>query len=131
MNENAKKWVAALRSGEFEQGRFRLQIAGEKYCCLGVACELYRRETGEGQWKQYNDYRHGECKMFSVPKEDECIAGLPHIVKDWLSLSSKTGTTDFNGSLTNKNDFGSTFDDLASLIESEPEGLFVKEGSTP
>lgn len=33
------KWVAALRSGEYKQGRNRLKWAG-RYCCLGVLCEV-------------------------------------------------------------------------------------------
>ena len=40
MNPDVKtKWVAALRSGEFEQGRNRLNDGGN-FCCLGVLCEL-------------------------------------------------------------------------------------------
>jgi hypothetical protein len=34
-----KKWVAALRSGEYKQGRRYLKRDG-KYCCLGVLCEI-------------------------------------------------------------------------------------------
>lgn len=37
--ENIRKWVAALRSGEYEQGTGFLNKNG-KYCCLGVACDL-------------------------------------------------------------------------------------------
>ena len=37
-----KKWVAALRSGKYEQGKEALRN-GDKYCCLGVLCEI---ETG-------------------------------------------------------------------------------------
>lgn len=45
-----KKWVAALRSGEYEQGKFKLRreetrtIKTYSYCCLGVLCDLYRKE---------------------------------------------------------------------------------------
>lgn len=38
-----KKWVAALRSGDYKQGRNSLkQGKGDKatYCCLGVLCEI-------------------------------------------------------------------------------------------
>ena len=45
MNENAKKWVKALRSGEFEQGTGYLR-KGDKFCCLGVACAVYQDEVG-------------------------------------------------------------------------------------
>ena len=37
-----KKWVVALRSGKYEQGKEALRN-GDKYCCLGVLCEI---ETG-------------------------------------------------------------------------------------
>jgi hypothetical protein len=32
------EWVKALRSGEYEQGRHRLQSEGNRFCCLGVLC---------------------------------------------------------------------------------------------
>jgi hypothetical protein len=38
-----KKWVAALRSGKYKQGRGVLSQDG-KYCCLGVLCEVLGAE---------------------------------------------------------------------------------------
>lgn len=35
-----QKWVEALRSGEYKQGRGRFQ-SNEGYCCLGVACKVF------------------------------------------------------------------------------------------
>ncbi len=39
-----KKWVKALRSGEFEQTTGRLHrptpLGGDSFCCLGVLCEV-------------------------------------------------------------------------------------------
>ena len=32
------KWVAALRSGEYTQGRYSLITEDGGYCCLGVLC---------------------------------------------------------------------------------------------
>jgi hypothetical protein len=37
--ELKKRWVAALRSGEFKQGRGLLRD-GDQYCCLGVLCSV-------------------------------------------------------------------------------------------
>ena len=37
--ENIQKWVDGLLSGEYEQGRGKLNKDG-KFCCLGVACEV-------------------------------------------------------------------------------------------
>lgn len=33
------RWVRALRSGKFKQGRMYLEADG-KYCCLGVLCKI-------------------------------------------------------------------------------------------
>jgi hypothetical protein len=35
-----KKWIAALDSGEYKQGRNKLQT-GWGHCCLGVGCRLF------------------------------------------------------------------------------------------
>lgn len=43
--EIKQRWVAALRSGEYEQGRNFLFRNG-RHCCLGVLCDLYTKETG-------------------------------------------------------------------------------------
>lgn len=37
--EQKAEWTAALRSGEYRQGRRRLVTADGGYCCLGVLCE--------------------------------------------------------------------------------------------
>jgi hypothetical protein len=44
-----KKWVAALRSGEYLQAYSKLR-SGARYCCLGVLCDLYAKDTGRGSW---------------------------------------------------------------------------------
>jgi hypothetical protein len=44
MNAEIKqKWLAALRSGQYEQGRCALRTdegGQRRYCCLGVLCDL-------------------------------------------------------------------------------------------
>lgn len=45
--ELVKKWIAALRSGEYKQGRDALvQKTGKglRYCCLGVLCDISKDE---------------------------------------------------------------------------------------
>lgn len=37
--EAIDKWIAALRGGEYVQGKSRLQH-NSKFCCLGVFCEV-------------------------------------------------------------------------------------------
>ncbi len=38
--ERLAKWVAALRSGEYTQARGTLRTEDDKFCCLGVLCNL-------------------------------------------------------------------------------------------
>lgn len=40
------KWVAALRSGEFKQGKERLEKDG-RFCCLGVLNRIQGNENGD------------------------------------------------------------------------------------
>lgn len=114
MNENARKWVEALRSGEFEQAQARLRD-DDSYCCLGVACELYRRETGKGRWTKAGAFHLG-----SVAETD----WLPTAVQRWLGLAHPAGKYDWN-SLVFLNDARDSFKAIANVIESEPEDLFV------
>lgn len=45
MNTKVKQsWLRALTSGRFKQGRGQLKTENGKYCCLGVLCELHRRQ---------------------------------------------------------------------------------------
>lgn len=117
MNNAALKWLKALRSGYYKQGKGHLND-GDAFCCLGVACELYRREhslemsmDGEG----------------IVSYDGEKFL-LPHKVMEWLELSTPEG--DWLGdefacdSLADLNDSGLSFEDIAKVIEAAPEGLF-------
>jgi hypothetical protein len=38
--EIKEKWIAALESGDYEQGTVTLRTVDGRYCCLGVLCEL-------------------------------------------------------------------------------------------
>lgn len=119
MNQNAKKWVAALESGDYEQTDGVLKSkSGFEYCCLGVACEVYRQETGLGRWTEEH--------RFSASAEDARTATLPNRVMEWLGINDAYGTYDDGyKSLTDHNDHDKfTFKEIAEIIKSEPKGLF-------
>lgn len=44
--ELKKRWVAALRSGEYNQGRYTLR-SRDGFCCMGVLCDLIDPEGWE------------------------------------------------------------------------------------
>ena len=113
--EVAEKWVKALRSGEFLQGKTQLRSENH-YCCLGVLCELYRQETGNGEWTE-----KGFCSF------GETLEGLPPMaVRDWAGLCSLSGTLSLfgNPSLVTMNDsLSKSFEQLADYIEKYQEEL--------
>ena len=47
--ERVKKLVEALRSEEYTQTTGTLHNL-DGYCCLGVACDVFLKETGIGEW---------------------------------------------------------------------------------
>lgn len=64
MNAELKsKWIAALQSGNYQQGRSFLRITsrdGEQFCCLGVLCEV----AGVPRWKgDDNSYVFGPDEL--------------------------------------------------------------------
>ncbi len=88
MNPTIKaKWTAALRSGEFRQGRQVLRNAPQDdgirdYCCLGVLCELHRRETGKGEWFG---------SRYKTISGDSSASSLPGAVARWAGLVNDDG----------------------------------------
>jgi hypothetical protein len=42
--EDIKRWIRALRSGDYKQGAGRLQST-KGFCCLGVACDLFAQNA--------------------------------------------------------------------------------------
>lgn len=100
MNPELKaKWLAALRSNTYTQGRDQLyDPANNTYCCLGVLCEVANLKREE------ETYYHGN---------DEEMETLPESFREEAGISSPAMNT-----LTELNDFaGKTFPELAKWIE--------------
>lgn len=70
--DRIRKWVIALRSGEYQQGKESLHPDG-KFCCLGVACDLFLKAK-KMTWEQ-ND--------FYIEKN---LNDLPISVVHWFGL---------------------------------------------
>jgi hypothetical protein len=126
LNDNAKKWIVALRSGEYKQVKgvlTRIGLTGqiEGHCCLGVACEVALANNVK--------IKKTTNPMSSKVFYDNEGSYLPETVKVWLGISHKTGAyLDKSGcpeDLALQNDMGLSFEKIADLIESEPQGLFL------
>ena len=118
MNPDIKKrWVEALRSGEYKQGKYYLKN-GDDFCCLGVLCDLHRKEFG-GKWEAgtlvtglHNHIAGTYAEDASFPSKEVLEwAGGPI---DYLLLSrGQTATTAINDGLEY------TFTQIADLIEEQ------------
>lgn len=119
--EIKEKWLIALRSGEYKQTRNTLRIASSdakesgdySYCCLGVLCDLYIRETGLGKWDG------GAFVSSSGTRED---ALLPTAVIAWAGMNSSSGRfghTPLKDCLANVNDHSNDFNEVIEIIEKE------------
>lgn len=97
--EWADKWVKALRSGEFKQGKSSLKNSLNEYCCLGVLCEI----TKQNNWGN-NGF-------------------LPEQVRDFTEMKTNSGIYKNVSSLANLNDSGSSFEEIADIIEKKWENL--------
>ena len=106
MNADVKaKWVAALRSGEYEQGRTRLCDLDCRMCCLGVLTDLYRKEFG-GEWVPVED---GKLYL------DEGVF-LPREVAVWAGLRFNPYIGTQSASVLN-DELNKSFSEIADLIE--------------
>jgi len=117
MNKNIKtKWVKALRSGNYKQGKNSLakvnKLGNVKYCCLGVLCDLYLKEHKQ-KWNPVN-----EDNDLSIGRKKE-TAVLPLNVRKWAGLDSNPILQSNNETLASMNDDGFTFKKLADAIENE------------
>ncbi len=118
MNAGIKKaWLEALRSGRFRQGRGRLHKVtpeGHEFCCLGVLCELYGKCN-----KKTIELAVG----ISTVAYDNTTHQLPLRVMEWSELENSTGAvpsaTGVKRNLADLNDTGSSFAELADVIEGE------------
>ena len=48
--EIATLWTQALLSGDYSQAQKQLR-KDDSFCCLGVLCDLFKKETKTGEWE--------------------------------------------------------------------------------
>lgn len=135
MIERRIKWVAALRSGRYDQEHNRLRSRdGSARCCLGVAtlasvCGIRLRLDREGENVGY---------LVPEPKDgrysgDLETALLPLPVAEQLGFTARDIGVTYQGQrrwLSVLNDEGVPFTEIADLIEDQYIKPFQKEKSS-
>lgn len=122
MNSEVKaKWLEALRSDKYQQGKealCKIGYDGEKrYCCLGVLTDLYMQEFPD---KIKFDIVYNRLKFIDnsdvcqIQSHDYLLPAIMH----WAELDStdpeivETGTC-----LSTINDNDTSFSEIANMIE--------------
>jgi hypothetical protein len=108
-----KKWLQALRSGKYKQTTACLQDEAG-FCCLGVLCDLYAKETKAASW-QYDE--NGSIEVFNTGSVRGPLGGRydaypPTAVYTWAGLHHSTAKR-----LAVINDESCSFDPSADYIE--------------
>jgi len=123
---DVKKWVKALRSGDYPKGIEFLcredEISGDlKYCCLGVACDVLT----ESDWVKYPD-----STAWSIGKYEEFGMLSTHDLAGWqwvettsfpsmATLKSMGLDAIYAQKLAELNDSGWSFKRIANKIEKD------------
>ena len=106
---NQAKWLAALRSGKYQQSTQVLRGA-EGFCCLGVLCDVIDPTRWSGQV-----YDRGAIGF--PPPDILASVGMPH-----QRAGNINGESIYNNLTTrvaHMNDRGSSFTEIADLLEQE------------
>lgn len=111
--EFAEKWINALRSGNYKQGKSYLYsyvsngITGEdRYCCLGVACTLNNIPKSDLRCEFIG-------QSFFMPVELKGDGSYNNLVRALTDLNDGTHSNDHRDS--------KSFNEIASWIEQNVE----------
>jgi hypothetical protein len=104
----ARKWAAALESGEYKQGVGQLR-KGDKWCALGVLCNLHAQEHPQIAAKE-------KVKSRYMGASTE----LPSDVMEWAGMSSSCGYVTWACNVIKMNDDeGRDFKYIAKVVRTE------------
>lgn len=82
--ELVKDWVAALRSGDYQQGRQALRNKDNEFCCLGVLCDI-SKEILSLDWELNSDE-----EVYTMEKNEGV---LPDSVWEYLGKDTDSKVT--------------------------------------
>lgn len=98
MNKEIKeKWLEALRSGEYKQGREHLRDESNQFCCLGVLCDIvdpkgwtdafsFRGSSGEPRTEDCEELEITEFVTDLVNMNDADEESFAQIA-DWIEVN--------------------------------------------
>jgi len=136
-----QEWVDALRDGTRKQCTGALKSLDNKYCCLGVLCELHQLKTKMLYYEEDETEQRPDGIIFCYGHNEDHEV-LPKGFDKEIGLYSKSGEIKYTvesteycdeldlpvyASLAESNDGGWTFQEIADFIERFPELVFERE----
>lgn len=127
-----KKWVKALRSGKYKQGKHTLKQYNSKgqaqHCCLGVLCELYNQEMKKNKKKTLPEevFTYDGNFPYGFVRFGDQDNILPRKVMEWAGMITPIGQLPCDlkfYDLTDYNDEGIKFKTISDTIEENWEVL--------
>lgn len=111
------KWLAALRSDEYPQGRGALHRQypddTETFCCLGVLCEIGVKDEVFERLSVSRDNRLHKLAQYSFAGSLRISSIMPESdIREWAGLDVRACDD-----LAEANDEGRSFHDIANFIE--------------
>lgn len=139
--ENVRAWSAALRSGEYTQGRFKLKtVDGDLigYCCLGVGAEVFIKRTDGAKW--VGSSMQENCELVQIKEGRLAGLTLPSVIADYFGIE-ENGSNEYldkiieSQSLVYLNDrkkysfeqIADVLDQMIELSEKDPETILEQE----
>lgn len=110
------RWVAALESGEYKQGRNRLAtvVSGERrYCCLGVLCVVDGVDLDKRAYMKYGGQK--------IIRNMSGVGELPSVAAPALASIPENLRND----LATMNDNGHTFVEIADYLRRRYRDSFI------
>lgn len=103
--ELLKRWIDALRSRKYKQGKGCLRSKNNTYCCVGVLCDLYdqTRWTSETNFLEQYEYNSPVGEFHQT---------VPTNIRNQIGLSDGLFS-----SLYKMNDNGAKFYQIARKLE--------------
>ena len=121
----AEEWIAKLRSGEVDQVQGVLADTDGGRCCLGVLCDMAVEEDITQRFLSDGGtaYSYGSLDLSDDRRDYHT---LPLSVQIWAGIGDRFGMPQniFGAvALTDLNDNGKTFAEIADVIEANVENL--------
>lgn len=127
--EIKQKWLEALRSGQYQQGKGVLRDSLDRFCCLGVLCDIVDKSRWGAAYDVDTSIAGRDVEISAHPyagdEDDVNAVSLPSSLREQVGLH----VADVSA-LIEMNDSGRRFETIAKHIEANIPAESTSTGAT-